>query len=266
MKRLGAALVLLAVVSGCGDGTGADTTVAAPEAPVAVRPMVFNEPDPDARRGLGSSGTAYCARVKCVALTFDDGPMEDTERLLGMLAQYNAKATFFVVGRMVEEFPDLVRKEVAGGHEIANHSWSHANLAGLSDAGVRAEIQKTQDAIVRHSGYRSVLLRPPYGSSNARVAAVARSFGLPEIIWAVDPLDWRDRSSSLVARRVLSGTGNGDVVLMHDIHRTTVDAVPRILEGLAAKGYRFVTVSKLFEGTPLTPGEQYRGRTATGAR
>ncbi|MDX6739922.1 polysaccharide deacetylase family protein [Actinocorallia sp. A-T 12471] len=267
MKRLVAALAVLAALAACGQAPDRVHTSADADAPVVVRPMVFREPDPDMRRGLGPDGRPdLCARAKCVALTFDDGPMEHTERLLEMLARYDAKATFFVVGQMVEEFPEVVRKEVEQGHEIANHSWNHANLASLSADGVTAQIQRTQDAILQHSGYRSVLLRPPYGSSNAQVAKIAASFGLPEIIWAVDPLDWRDRNSSLIARRVLSQTGKGDVVLLHDIHASTVDAVPRILEGLAAKGFKFVTVSTLFAGTELKPGHQYRERHAAVAR
>ncbi|ROO89427.1 peptidoglycan/xylan/chitin deacetylase (PgdA/CDA1 family) [Actinocorallia herbida] len=262
-----AALVVLVALAACGEAPDREHTRAVADVPVLVRPMVYREPDPETRRGLGPDGRPdLCVRAKCVALTFDDGPMEHTERLLEILARYDALATFFVVGKMVEEFPDVVRKEVAAGHEIANHSWDHSDLASLSAEGVTAQIQRTQDAILRQSGYRSVLLRPPYGSSNERVAKVAASFGLPEIIWAVDPMDWRDRSSSLVTRRVLSETRPGGVVLMHDIHATTVDAVPAILEGLAAKGYRFVTVSRLFQGTVLKPGHQYRERKTSVAR
>ncbi|GAB2845776.1 hypothetical protein GCM10022221_51390 [Actinocorallia aurea] len=267
MKRLMAALAVLVALAACGEAPERQRTSAEAETPVLVQPMVYRQPDPDRRRGLGPDGLPdMCAQGKCVALTFDDGPMDHTERLLEILARYNARATFFVVGQMVEEFPQLVQKEVAAGHEIANHSWNHSDLAGLSEEGVTAQIKQTQEAILRHSGYRSVLLRPPYGSSNARVAKVAASFGLPEIIWAVDPLDWRDRNSSLIARRVLSETGPGDVVLLHDIHASTVDAVPKILEGLSAKGYRFVTVSRLFRGMALQPGHQYRERTMTVAR
>ena len=231
--------------------------------PASPLPVSLKEPDPDIRRGLHLEyARVDCALARCVALTFDDGPMPESDRLLQMLARYRAKATFFVVGRMVKENPDILRREVAAGHEIANHSWSHSNLAALPVDGVRGEIAKTQDAIREASGYRSLLLRPPYGSTNEHVAAVAKEFGLPEILWAVDPLDWKDRSASLVARRILDHTRPGDIVLMHDIHASTVDAVPEILSTLAGRGYKFVTVSELLAGTGAEPGHQYLRRAA----
>ncbi|WP_344835105.1 polysaccharide deacetylase family protein [Actinocorallia longicatena] len=251
-------MAALTVTAACG-GTKIDATNVSVVAPnVRAQPASVKDADPDERRGLTRDVVRLnCGKIKCVALTFDDGPMEDTGRLLKILDDYHAKATFFVVGTMVEEDPAMVQEEVAHGHEIANHSWDHSDLSRLSASGVRSQLKRTQDVVHKAAGVRPVLLRPPYGATNARVASAAKSFGMPQILWAVDPLDWKDHSSSVVARRVLANTRRGDVVLMHDIHPTTVSAVPKILASLSGRGFHFVTVSDLFAGAKLVPGHQY---------
>jgi peptidoglycan/xylan/chitin deacetylase (PgdA/CDA1 family) len=221
----------------------------------------ITEPEPEIRRGLLQKvAPVDCAVAKCVALTFDDGPNEDTARLLKMLDTYHAKATFFVVGEMVKEDPSMVKREVAAGHEIGNHSWSHPNLAVMSESAIRSQLSRTQEAVEKAAGVTPVLLRPPYGETNRRVASVAKAFHMPQILWQVDPEDWKDRHTSVVARRVLAATRNGDVVLMHDIQPTTISAVPRILAVLAGKGFSFVTVSELFADRKIKPGREYEQR------
>ncbi|GAA2583343.1 polysaccharide deacetylase family protein [Actinomadura fulvescens] len=200
-----------------------------------------------------------CRRVKCVALTFDDGPTAPTSKLLTILAQRKVRATFFLVGRNVAKRPQVVRSELAGGHELANHSYTHTDLARASAARVRSELGRTQSAIKRATGVTPRLMRPPYGSTDRTVASVTRKMRLAQILWAVDPNDWRDRNRRTVERRVVAATRPGYIVLMHDIHPTTVAAVPNIIKRLAAKGYVFVTVSELF-GKPLTPGKKYAKR------
>ncbi|MEO3788447.1 polysaccharide deacetylase family protein [Actinocorallia sp. B10E7] len=230
----------------------------------APPPVSLREPDPDVRRGLRPEYTKVnCAVAKCVALTFDDGPVGGTDRLLQILAQHRVKATFFVVGRMVEEYPGILRREMADGHEIANHTWSHADLTTLSSEGVREELEKTEAAIGKNIGHGTTLMRPPYGATNARVASAAKRLGLAQVMWAVDPLDWRNRDTALVERRVLSQTRAGDIVLLHDVHASSVNAVPKILTTLAERGYKFVTVSELLAGVSVEPGRQYRERAAT---
>ncbi|QXJ26408.1 polysaccharide deacetylase family protein [Actinomadura graeca] len=197
-----------------------------------------------------------CARAKCVALTFDDGPMGSTGRLLGILAGRRVRATFFLVGQNVVKDPETVRRESAAGHEIANHSYTHADLGRLPEGKAVEEVTRTQDAIRLASGVTPVLLRPPYGSTDKRLASIARRMGLAQILWTVDPLDWSDRDTDAVERRVMKSVRPGSVVLMHDIHATTVAAVPRIIDRLAARGYTFVTVTELFGGD-LEPGGKY---------
>ncbi|MEW2356475.1 polysaccharide deacetylase family protein [Spirillospora sp. NPDC029432] len=224
-------------------------TVAAPKARPKPTPTPTPTPTP-------KPPPVDCRKAKCVALTFDDGPMTSTSRLLDLLARDKVKATFFLVGRNVEEYPELVRREAAEGHELANHSYSHADLGRSSQAKVAAELERTQHAIQRAAGVTPVLMRPPYGSTDRQVAAVTKRLGLAQVLWTVDPLDWQVRDSGRVERKVVGGTRNGTIVLMHDIHGTTVDAVPAIIKRLAAKGYVFVTVSELY-GKPLAPGKKY---------
>jgi peptidoglycan/xylan/chitin deacetylase (PgdA/CDA1 family) len=189
-------------------------------------------------------------------MTFDDGPhAQNTPRLLDMLKQRKIHATFFFVGQCVQENPEIVKRIVAEGHEIGNHSWSHPDLAKMSDASVQEQIQKTQDAIVAACGQAPKLMRPPYGAFTARQRAWAHgTWGFDIILWDVDPLDWKIRNSEHVKAEILKQAVPGSIVLSHDIHKTTVDAMPETLDALAAKGFKFVTVSELIAmDHPATP-------------
>ncbi|MEV4017456.1 polysaccharide deacetylase family protein [Nonomuraea angiospora] len=202
---------------------------------------------PDDRTEVRPRPRVDCRHVKCVALTFDDGPGPYTDTLLAYLAAYHASATFFVVGSNVVRYPRVLRRTVAAGHEIGNHTWSHPDLTRLSPARVRSQLGRTDQAIRAVTGVVPRLVRPPYGALNA---TVRRQTGRPMVLWSVDTLDWRFRSSATVARRALRSVRPGSVILFHDIHPTTVRAIPRVLRKLAARGYRFVTVSQLFGGHP----------------
>jgi peptidoglycan/xylan/chitin deacetylase (PgdA/CDA1 family) len=182
-----------------------------------------------------------------IAMTFDDGPSaENTPRLLEILKQRNIKATFFLIGQNAAANPDLVRRILAEGHEVGNHSWTHPQLSKLSDDRVTTEITKTQDAIKDASGYTPTLLRPPYGAITPRQREwIANQFGLNIILWSVDPFDWKRPGASVITQRILSQVRPGAIILSHDIHKQTVDAMPATLDALIAKGYKFVTVSQL---------------------
>ncbi|GAA4188693.1 hypothetical protein GCM10022252_24370 [Streptosporangium oxazolinicum] len=199
-----------------------------------------------------------CGRTKCVALTFDDGPGAYTVPLLDILARHRARATFFVVGHMISgDGEGVLRRMVAEGHELGNHTWDHPRLPALSQAGIREELGRTQWLVKQVTGVAMILMRPPYGLTDSRVADESRQLGLAQIMWDVDTLDWRDQDPSLVARRATEA-GPGSIVLMHDIHSSTVQAVPRILDELAARGFRFVTMSELYGGRPA-PGRKHYG-------
>lgn len=182
-----------------------------------------------------------------VAITFDDGPHATlTPKLLDLLAKHRMKATFFFVGQNVAEYPEIVKRAAREGHEIASHSWSHPNLGKMSDEGVRRELQKTDEAIVAAVGTRPTLMRPPYGSITPRQKSwIHEAFGYRIIIWDVDPLDWRRPGPSVVTQRIVNGTQPGSIILAHDIHPPTIEAMPETFEQLQAKGFKFVTVSEL---------------------
>jgi len=204
---------------------------------------------PEASTGASKPATWFSVNVDgpYIAMTFDDGPSpETTPRLLDILKQRNIKATFFMIGQNAERNPAIVKRILADGHEIGNHSWTHPQLSKLSDDRVTEEINKTQNAIKDASGYTPVLMRPPYGAITARQKDwIEKQFGLSVIIWSVDPFDWKRPGASVIEERILAGARPGAIVLSHDIHKQTVDAMPATLDALAAKGFKFVTVSQL---------------------
>ena len=194
-----------------------------------------------------------CYEVACVALTFDDGPSRYTEGLLDILKEHNVKATFFVLGAQVRIQSETVYRMFEEGHQIGNHTWDHPNLTKMSDAGIREQLKLTDDLITQIIGVPTPFLRPPYGAYNDRVLAAT---GVPIIFWSVDPLDWRDRDAEVVAARIIISPV-GAIILAHDIHRTTVAAVPAIIAALKGRGIHFVTVAKLFEPQTLLPENVY---------
>lgn len=182
-----------------------------------------------------------------IAMTFDDGPHATlTPKLLDLLAAHHIKATFFVIGENVAAHPEIVARAAREGHEIGNHSWSHPKLGKMADAGVRRELQRTEDVIRAATGTRPTLLRPPYGSITARQKHwIHDEFGYQMILWDVDPLDWKRPGPAAVCSRILKETGPGSIILSHDIHPGTIEAMPSTLDQLEAKGFKFVTVSEL---------------------
>jgi peptidoglycan/xylan/chitin deacetylase (PgdA/CDA1 family) len=184
---------------------------------------------------------------KYIAMTFDDGPSAaNTPRLLDILAKRNIKVTFFMVGQCVVENPAIVKRILAEGHEIGNHSWSHPAFAKMSDDAVKSQIDRTEAAIEQACGLKTDLLRPPYGSITKRQEQwIHNTFGMNIIMWEVDPLDWKFRNAAHVESEILKQVRPGAIILSHDIHATTVDAMPATLDALLARGYKFVTVSEL---------------------
>ncbi len=189
----------------------------------------------------GSANSNY------IALTFDDGPVaSNTSRLLDILKKRNVKATFYVIGQQVPSNQGLLRRMAGEGHEIGNHTWTHPNLAKLSDDQVRSELSKTRDAIVTATGSKPRTMRPPYGALRSEQRSwIFSEFGYPTIMWDVDPQDWKKPGSSVVSSRIISGTQNGSIILVHDLHSASVDAMPATVDALLRKGYKFVTVSQL---------------------
>ncbi len=207
-----------------------------------------------------------------LALTFDDGPHPQlTPKLLDILRQQGVRATFYVIGRNVETYPDIARRIVAEGHEIANHSWSHPALTKVSSAKLKQELESTSNVIERETGRRPTNMRPPYGAINDRVRqAILQDHKLDVIMWSVDPLDWKRPGASVVTQRMVQGAKPGAILLAHDIHPGTIEAMPQTIAQLKAKGYGFATVSQLLalretEAAPTAPEpspEPYGGEPA----
>ena len=190
-----------------------------------------------------------------IAMTFDDGPSATlTPKLLDLLAAHHIKATFFVIGENVAEHPEIVARAAQEGHEIANHSWSHPNFGKMSDENVRRQLQQTDDAIKNATGKRPTLLRPPYGSITAREKRwIHDEFGYEIILWDVDPYDWKRPGPAVVRARILKETRPGSIVLSHDVHPGTIEAMPSTFDELEAKGFKFVTVSELIRMAAARP-------------
>ena len=192
---------------------------------------------------------------KVIALTFDDGPGPYTAQLLDILDQHGAKATFFLIGSKVSAQADVLRRMHSRGHQLGNHSWSHPELPKLSVDQIAGEIDRTNEAIRQAAGVKPNILRPPYGAVNGVVLEQLRARGMSSILWSVDTRDWADRNSDIVCSRAVAGAHPGAIILMHDIHQTSVNAVPCILSALKQQGYSFVTVQGLLGN--MAPGAGY---------
>jgi len=196
-------------------------------------------------------------KTKLIALTFDDGPGSYTPMVLDALEKHEAKATFFVVGsRITEQTKKYIKRADELGCEIGSHTYSHPNLAKLSMRQVEKELSKTDQLVQESIGKSTSLMRPPYGSitNDAR-----KKIKKAQILWSIDTLDWKYRNTAYVTNQVLRKAGDGDIVLMHDIHKTSAKAVEEIIVGLQKKGYKCVTISELAQarGISLDSGEKY---------
>ncbi len=200
-----------------------------------------------------------CAAVKCVALTFDDGPSPYTDRLLGILADNDARATFFLIGNKVAANPAGARRIADAGMEIGSHTWEHPNMTTIGAEDIPAQLSKANEAISAATGATPTLWRPAGGLTNDAVNAQAARFGQAGILWDVIPFDWINDSNTAATRDVLmSQTRPGSVVLFHDTYSSTVDVVYQFIPVLKANGYHLVTVSQLLG--PRSPGSIYGGR------
>ncbi len=201
----------------------------------------------DAAGGRGNyskaiSQMAIDQNKKMIALTYDDGPSAYTPIVLNALAKYGAHATFFVVGNQVDRYTDSVRRAAALGCEIGNHTYAHADLKKLSTGEVQSVVNRTSQAVKNQSGVDVQLLRPPYGSYNSSVSAAA---GMPIIMWSIDTLDWKTRSTSATIQCVQQKAYDGAIVLMHDLHHPTAMAADTIVGYLKDAGYQLVTISEM---------------------
>ena len=194
---------------------------------------------------------------KVVALTFDDGPnATTTPQALDILAKYKIKATFFVQGQNISGNEAILKRMQAEGHEVGNHSWNHPVLTQLSLEDAKKQITDTEAAITNVLGKSSKLMRPPYGAISDDIR---NSLDLSFIMWDVDSLDWKSKNEAAILTEIQRQATDGSIILMHDIHQTSVNALPNVIEYLQGQGYSFVTVSELL-GNHVKPHEIYYSR------
>lgn len=197
-----------------------------------------------------------------LALTFDDGPSAHTQRLLDAFETHGGKGTFYVVGNMLDKRADTLRRTAEAGHEIGGHSWNHRQLTKLNRQELIDQFMSTRAKIYDITGVDPTTMRPPYGSFNAQVKEVAGELGIALVNWSVDTLDWKHKNADTVYRAIMDQARDGAIILCHDLHKTTVDALERAIPDLLARGYQLVTVSELLAagGRSLTPGQVYYKR------
>jgi peptidoglycan/xylan/chitin deacetylase (PgdA/CDA1 family) len=208
---------------------------------------------------MAGADNVDCSQVKCVALTFDDGPSPYTDRLLQILNQNEAKSTFFMIGNKVAANPAAAKRVADAGMEVANHTWEHPNMTTIPPEAIPSQLSKANDAITTATGQTPKLYRPAGGLSNDAVHAAAAKLGLAEILWDVIPFDWiNDSNTGATTYMLKTQVKPGSVVLFHDTYSSTVDVVYQFIPVLKANGYHLVTVTKLLG--PRAPGSSYGSR------
>lgn len=193
-----------------------------------------------------------------IALTFDDGPSEFTSGLLDILKREQVPATFFVLGRNASTYPDVIRREIAEGHEVESHTMNHQNLAKLDEASVRAEVYGAEQVICAIENKTNCIkyVRPPYGEVSDVVRSVVP---VPMMGWSIDTEDWKSRNPQMIQDRTLSVIKGWAIILMHDVYGTSVEGAERIIKELKAAGFTFVTIDELVQrsGRVLEAGGYY---------
>jgi peptidoglycan/xylan/chitin deacetylase (PgdA/CDA1 family) len=195
---------------------------------------------------------------KTIALTFDDGPNDSTTpQILDILAQNQVKGTFFMLGEMVDKHPEIAKRVVDAGNQVGSHTYNHKYLGNLSDSDLKTEVNLADAAIYKATGVLPKVIRPPYGAITEKGARVA---GKAVIQWDIDSLDWKSNNAKAVLETVGKELQDGGIILMHDIHKDTVQALPTLIPSLKAQGYQFVTIDQLFDNQ-VKPLYQYFGKT-----
>jgi peptidoglycan/xylan/chitin deacetylase (PgdA/CDA1 family) len=247
-------LVLLTLIALCLSGCSAPFRKPLAE-PNHLPPVETPVPGPSERNPSTDNhpGKFYRtgdSKEKKIALTFDDGPETNwTPRVLDILRDKQVKATFFVIGREADKYPDLVRRMVAEGHVVGNHTYHHVNLNNVPPEKMEEELRLGTDAIAKIANIRPRLLRPPFGAQNPKVVETANENGYFVILWSVDTEDWRGLDASTVRARVVPTAKNGDIILQHNGEgpdlNGSVNALPTIIDDLKARGYMLVTIPEL---------------------
>ncbi len=283
--RGAALLVLLSLVlSACGGGRKADPDtgeesgevreeVLFTEKEVAL-PEYTAEPEPEEEavrildgqekvKGKGDLSLSVRSNLDpkkpMIALTFDDGPSAYTMDIMALLEKYDGRATFFVVGEMLEKKAEELRHMIDKGHEIASHTWSHTNLRKVSKEDGKKAMNSVIVYMKENYGYDVKLCRPPYGASNKTVKEEAAELGIALVIWSVDTLDWSTRNAEATFKAVKKEAKDGAIILCHDIHKPTAESMKKVIPWLHEKGYQLVTVQELlyYKNNGASAGKTY---------
>ena len=201
-------------------------------------------------------------RRPMVALTFDDGPSVYTDFILDLLEEHGGRATFCVLGYRISSRPDVLRRAVELGSEVIGHSWDHPNFTNLNAYAIASQITRTTSAIEEAIGQAPPpIFRAPFGITNSRVINTSRDLGYSLLHWSVDPQDWYSRDTDEIYESIMNRTIDGAIVLLHDIHTATAEAMERVIPRLIEEGFQLVTASELIEYFygELEPGEVYQG-------
>lgn len=197
----------------------------------------------------------YCAeqQEKVIAISFDASWGADkTIPILDILDLYQVKTTFFLVGNWVDRYPEMLQEIARRGHEIGNHSDTHAHMNKLSEDGIRNELRAMSDKVEKLIGVRPNLFRPPYGEYNDRVISVSRAEGYEAVQWSIDSLDWKDRGTQDIIKKCTQRVENGDIVLFHNDSKDIVNALPTIIQHYQALGFRIIPVGEILLKAPYT--------------
>jgi len=235
-------LLLLAAFTSCAVSSKADQAPPVSKPNVSYQQPPYASIPPTKLRWISGRSDLQIA-----ALTFDDGPHPTyTPRILDELKKRNVKATFFTLGRSVDLYPQIVARIAKEGHEIGNHTYTHGNLSKMSNASIQKEMDRGRDAIVRATGIQPRVMRAPYGAiKSTQREMIYNKYKYPEIFWSVDSRDWESKNARSVTNVIMRDTRPGGIILVHDIQKSAVDALPVFLDQLIAKGYKFVTISEL---------------------
>lgn len=219
------------------------------ESPVVPMDTPQQKPEPVRLPALGKRVSHVPVKGKYVALTFDDGPHPSlTPKALDILNRHGAKGTFFMLGQNAARYKSIVARAAAEGHELGVHTWSHIKMNSSSRAKVDSEVSRTQRVLADASGVTPRVMRPPYGATNkALVEHMYNRYGMASILWDVDTIDWRKPGVSKVISTAVNKAKPGSIILVHDIHATTLSALEGIVTGLQQRGFKLVTVSELMQ-------------------
>ncbi|MFI0942021.1 polysaccharide deacetylase family protein [Streptomyces sp. NPDC021020] len=213
----------------------------------------------DGKAAALPAGAVDCRKAKCIALTFDAGPSNNTPALLKVLDEKKVRVTFFLLGHNhVDKYPELVKQMGQNGNVLGNHTWTHRRLTDLKPAEIRTELNHLDDEVEKLTGKRPTLMRPPQGRTDEKVSKVCKELGISQVLWSDTASDYATTDSALITKRILKDASRDGIIILHDLYKGTVPAVPGIIDALRAQGYTFVTVPELLAPATPEPGKVYR--------